>query len=89
VAEGVDLYGRNGCKDEVLQRLVDGLVSAERLFQLQVQTIRFRNLWPGCADCLFWLQWRVERRNKGDVAGDGEILCFRDGQRQVALASVA
>jgi len=89
VAEGVDVDRRNGCKDEVAQRLIDGLVSVECLFQLQVHTVRLRDLWPGGADCLFWLQRRVERRNKRDVASDGKILGFRYGQGKVALPSVA
>ena len=38
---------------------------------------------------MFWLQQRVERRNKRDVAGDGKILGFRYGQGKVALPSVA
>ena len=38
---------------------------------------------------MFWLQRRVERRNKRDVASDGKILGFRYGQGKVALPSVA
>ena len=38
---------------------------------------------------MFWLQRKVERRNKRDVAGDGKILGFRCGQSKVDLPSVA
>jgi hypothetical protein len=61
----------------------------EGLLQLQVQTVRLRDLWSGGAGCLFWLQRRIERREKRDVAGNVEVLGFRDGQSKVALPSAA
>ena len=38
---------------------------------------------------MFWLQRRIERRDKRDVVGNGEVFGFRDGQSKVALPSVA
>ena len=69
--------------------MINGLVSVEGLLQLQVQTVRLRDLWSGGASCLFWLQRRIERRDKRDVVGNGKILGFRDGQSKVSLPSVA
>jgi len=36
MTEKVDVYGRHGCKDEVTQGLINGLVRLEGLFELQV-----------------------------------------------------
>ena len=72
-----------------LRNLINGLVSVEGLLQLQVQTVRLRDLWSGGAGCLFWMQRSIERRDKRDIVGDGEVLGFRDGQSKVSLPSVA
>ena len=69
--------------------MINGLVSVEGLFQLQVQTVRLRDLWSGGAGCLIWLQRRIERRDKRDVVGNGKVLGFRDAQSKVALLLVA
>ena len=89
MAERVDIYVLNSGYEEVAQRLINGLVSVEGLLQLQVQTVRLRDLWSGGAGCLFWLQRRIERRDKRDIVGNGEVLGFRDGQSKVSLPSVA
>jgi len=69
--------------------LINGLVSVEDLLQLQVQTDRLRDLWSGGAGCLVWLQRRIERGDKRDIVGNGEVLGFRYGQSKVSLTSVA
>ena len=69
--------------------MCNGLVSVEGLLQLQVQTVRLRDLRSGGAGCLFWLQRRIERRDKRDIVGNGKVLGFRDGQSKVSLSSVA